>query len=109
MSHNKNVVTLLLGDFNDRCTNWTSDHRDSELGLKLGNLFESYNLSQLINTPTRGDNLLDFLATDVPAYFTNVDILDEISGFDHKIIHGSMSILRPQHKQIEISLDCESN
>ena len=100
MSHNKNVVTVLLGDFNDRCTNWTSDHRDSELGLKLVNLFESYSLSQLINAPTRGDNLLDLLATDAPAYFTNVDILDEISGLDHKIIHGSMSIVRPQHKQM---------
>ena len=100
VSHNKNVVTLLLGDFNDRCTNWTSDHRDSELGLKLVNLFESYSLSQLINAPTRGDNLLDLLATDAPAYFTNVDILDEISGLDHKIIHGSMSIVRPQHKQM---------
>ena len=100
VSHNKNVVTVLLGDFNDRCTNWTSDHRDSELGLKLVNLFESYSLSQLINAPTRGDNLLDLLATDAPAYFTNVDILDEISGLDHKIIHGSMSIVRPQHKQM---------
>ena len=99
VSHNKNVVTVLLGDFNDRCTNWTSDHRDSELGLKLVNLFESYSLSQLINAPTRGDNLLDLLATDAPAYFTNVDILDEI-GLDHKIIHGSMSIVRPQHKQM---------
>ena len=78
VSHNKNVVTVLLGDFNDRCTNWTSDHRDSELGLKLVNLFESYNLSQLTNAPTR----------------------EEISGLDHRIIHGSMSILRPQHKQM---------
>ena len=33
VSHNKNVVTVLLGNFNDRCTNCTSDHRDSELGL----------------------------------------------------------------------------
>ena len=90
VSHNKNVVTVLLGDFNDRCTNWTSDHRDSKLGLKLVNLFESY-LSQLINAPTRGDNLLDLLATDAPAYFTNVDILDEISSLDHKIIHGSIT------------------
>ena len=35
VSHNKNVVTVLLGDFIDQCTNWTSDHTDSELGLKL--------------------------------------------------------------------------
>ena len=36
VSHNKTVIIVLLGDFNDRCrgptTNWTSDHRDSELG-----------------------------------------------------------------------------
>ena len=100
VSHNKNVITVLLGDFNDRCTNWTSDHRDSELGLKLVNLFESYNISQLISAPTREDNLLDLLATDASAYFTNVDILDEISGLDHKIIHGSMSILSPHYKQM---------
>ena len=40
------------------------------------------------------------MLSDAPAYFTNVDILDEISGLDHKIIHGSMSILRPQHTQM---------
>ena len=40
------------------------------------------------------------LPTDAPAFFTKVDILDEISGLDHKIIQGSMSILRPQHKQM---------
>ena len=89
-----------MGDFNDRCTNWTSDHKDSEIGLKLVNLYECHNLTQLIDSPTRGDNVLDLLATDAPAFFTNVDILDEIAGLDHKIIHGSMSILRPEHKQM---------
>ena len=31
VSHNKNVITVLLDAFIDRCTNWTSDHSDSEL------------------------------------------------------------------------------
>ena len=91
---------MLLGDFTDRYTSWTSDHKDSEIGLKLVNLLECYNLTQLIDSPTRVDNVLDLLATDAPAFFTNVDILDEIAGLDHKIIHGSMSILRPEHKQM---------
>ena len=100
MDRTRNHITVLVGDFNDRCSNWNSDHRESELGLKLVQLFESYSLTQLINTPTRGENVLDLMVTDAPAYFTDVSILDEISGLDHKIIYGCLAILRQKPKQI---------
>ena len=50
-------------------------------------------LVKLINTPTRGDNSLNLLATDVLAYVTIINISDEFSGLDHKVIHGSIYII----------------
>ena len=54
-----NGVTILLGDYNDKCTVWCSDHSQSELGLSLVNLFNEFNMHQMISSPTRGENLLD--------------------------------------------------
>ena len=50
-----NVTPIyLLGDFNDKCVSWNSDHADSKLKLNLKLLFDELNLVQLIDVPTRG-------------------------------------------------------
>ena len=43
---------ILVGDFNDRCHAWDDDHRNSELGLELVNLINSFYLTQMINQVT---------------------------------------------------------
>ena len=91
-----NQSLILMGDFNDRCTSWDSDHSDSELGLKLVNLVSSLNMSQLITKPTRNTKLLDLLITDSPDYFTDVDVLPVIDNLDHRIIHGTFAVTRPK-------------
>lgn len=91
-----NQSIVLLGDFNDRCQVWDSDHRDSELGLKLYNLVASLNMFQLIQKPTRNDKLLDLLITDSPGFFTEVDVLDPINNVDHRIIYGTLTITPPK-------------
>jgi hypothetical protein len=61
----RNQPFILLGDFNDMCSFWKSDHADGEIGLSLYNLLKSFrNLSQLISEPTRGNNILDLLITN---------------------------------------------
>lgn len=97
-SANQSIV--LLGDFNDRCVTWDSDHRDSELGLKLVNLVNSLNMFQLIQSPTRNNHLLDLLITDSPGYFTTVDILNPIDGLDHCIIYGTLNKTNPRQRAI---------
>lgn len=98
-SHNHCVV--LMGDFNDRCINWRSDHSNSELGTKLVDLVDSLNLFQLVRNPTRNGNLLDLLITDCPAYFTDVGTLNPIDELDHCIVHGSLAITPPKFHTIQ--------
>ena len=51
-----NQLIVLLGDFNDRCQSWDSDHAGSEQGLRLVNLVQSVNMFQLVKSPTRNNN-----------------------------------------------------
>jgi hypothetical protein len=51
---NSNPDTLLiLGDFNDKCIEWESSHRESELKLRLYDLLNVNNLFQMVHEPTR--------------------------------------------------------
>ena len=63
-------LIVLLGDFNDKCTDWNLPHAHSEIGNKLSNLLTQNNLYQIINEPTRylsyEPALLDLLITDHP-------------------------------------------
>lgn len=92
----RNQSVILLGDFNDRCHVWDSDHSDSEIGLKLVNLVRSHNMFQLINKPTRNNNLLDLLITDSPGYFLVADTLPPIDNLDHSIIYGTLNLTPPK-------------
>ena len=61
---NDTSCLVLLGDFNDRCSNWESDHADSELGTQLVDLLADFDYSQLIDESTRNQNILDLIITD---------------------------------------------
>lgn len=87
---------VLMGDFNDRCKVWDSEHSESELGRRLVNLVQSLNLSQLVNSPTRNNNLLDLLITDSPGFFSNVDVLPPIDDLDHNTIYGHLNLHHPK-------------
>ena len=86
---NTNPYSLtILGDLNDRCTTWDSTHHLSELKNDLHTLLLDLNLHQLINTPTRGNYLLDLLITDSPIHFYDSGTLPSFSTLDHDIIYG---------------------
>ena len=81
---------IIMGDFNDRCDNWHSDHSHCDLGLQLYNMIERNSLVQLINSLTRTTDttsyLLDLLITDQPNTISDIQILPPISTCDHSII-----------------------
>ena len=79
---------LLLGDFNDPCTRWCDSHERSELGQDLFNLISSYSLSQLINEPTRHDNLLDLIITNSPTFIKGSGVGIPFHDLDHSPIYG---------------------
>lgn len=89
----KPSVLMLAGDFNDRCTDWNSDHDQSELGLQLYNLFQLFNLYQMIDSPTRftpatGTNtLLDLLVTDSPRLVVESGVWPPVGTSDHCAVY----------------------
>lgn len=88
MSKNYESV-VLVGDFNDRCTSWSGDHRNSELRLQLHDLVNTFNLMQLINEPTyittTSANILDLIITDSPGYISDSGVLPPIGSSNHAI------------------------
>jgi len=71
LGHYSNCPFVLLGDFNDACQVWKSNHSQRELGLLLVDFLKEYNFSQLIKTPTRGPNILDLLITNDCGFLSN--------------------------------------
>ena len=88
-----NVTSIyLLGDFNDKCVAWHSDHADSELKLNLKLLFDEFNLVQLIDVPTRGKNILDLIITDTPSSIVRCGTLDSFDTLDHRPVFAVISM-----------------
>ena len=80
-------TVILVGDFNDPCTKWNSRHTKSDLKNNLVDLSLSYNMKQLINEPTRDENILDLVFTTNPTVFRKVAALDPIHDLDHLPIY----------------------
>ena len=93
---------IILGDFNDRCTEWISDHRHSEFGTKLLDLLRAYSFHQLVNEPTRiterSANILDLIITDSPGFISNVEVLAPVANLDHSPILCDLSITYTNEK-----------
>ena len=94
LSDNLNDVQLrrpdsifLLGDFNDRCVKWESDHDTSDFKNKLRDFVSSRGLFQLIDEPTRITSqcahLLDLIITDAPGYIESSRVNAPIANSDH--------------------------
>jgi hypothetical protein len=86
---------LVVGDFNDRCRQWDDGHSNSEMGLKLFDLINIYNLTQVITEPTRYDinaqYILDLMITDAPGLLSKVSVTPPIANLDHCIISCSLA------------------
>jgi hypothetical protein len=88
---------FLLGDFNDSCNQWESDHNHSELKLKLYDLINTFDLHQTVREPTHildnSANILDLLITDSPGYIINQgqNLLPPI-GSIHQIVQAVLQI-----------------
>ena len=90
---------VLLGDFNDTCSSWNDNHSNSEIGLKLYNLTMQYQLTQLIDEPTRQDHLLDLLITNCSESMDAFGVGDPLDNLDHLPITGKLKIKGSQiHK-----------
>jgi hypothetical protein len=82
-----NHSIFMLGDFNDQCASWKTDHDQSELGISLRDLAFRKNLHQLIHEPTRySDNagyIIDLILTDSPVLVCEVGVASPLANLDH--------------------------
>ena len=89
-------LIVLLGDFNDKCTDWNLPHAHSEIGNKLSNLLTQNNLYQIINEPTRYFSnepaLLDLIITDCPHLVLRSGVSPPLANLDHCTIQCEFNI-----------------
>ena len=87
---------MLLGDFNDKCTDWILPHAHSEIGNKLSNLLTQNNLYQIINEPTRYFSnepaLLDLIIIDCPHLVLRSGVSPPLANQDHCTIQCEFNI-----------------
>ena len=89
-------IIVLLGDFNDRCTDWNMPHTQSETGDKLSTLLLQSNLYQIIYEPTRYFSnqpaILDLLITDCPHLILSSGVSPPIANLDHCTVHCELNV-----------------
>ena len=80
----KNVI--VCGDFNYPCINWNLLHASTTSGqMFLDAILDSY-LVQVIDKPTRGDNILDLILTSNEALVENINIEEPFASSDHCVV-----------------------
>ena len=109
-------LSILGGDFNLPDIDWdnytikgtqtSKDINDSFLRMSA-----DLNLQQVVNIPTRGDNILDLLFTSNPGQLNRCRTLPPIGNSDHDIVllDLAMCITRPNPQKREIFLWKKAN
>ena len=66
----------------------------------LAAVFDSFDLTQHVRTPTRNENLLDILAAEPAVNVHDVRVDDAGLLSDHRLVVGTVSAVTPQHRPI---------
>ena len=79
---------LLCGDFNLPNIDWSNGTAISgdSIHNDLATLFKDHFMWQMVDFPTRGNNILDLIVTTIPEKVSNVIGFDNILSTDHKLI-----------------------
>ncbi len=84
---------VIFGDFNLPVTKW-GEPINSHTGLGLYRNLQESSLYQLVNKPTRGENILDLILATDDNLVNNVEVGDEFSTSDHRIISFNLKFNR---------------
>lgn len=77
---------LLLGDFNFRQINWNKMEASSGLTEKFLNTIQDNLLTQIVDEPTRGNNILDLAFVSDPSFVEDCRIDESFGMSDHKSV-----------------------
>ena len=86
------VGVILIGDVNVHHRRWLrfSSQGNTSLGERLWNVSRDNSLKQVVKKPTRGENLLDLVLTDVSGLL-KVQVLPELA--DHRIVSVDLEVV----------------
>lgn len=98
-----NQSSIICGDFNFPDIDWHADNclrldNSSSTGVFLS-LCIKFGLSQLVNYPTRNDNILDLILTNDPNSISNIQVSDPFCLSDHNMVSFDiLSLTKPKPK-----------
>ena len=100
------VTLWLLGDFNYPKFAWSHEHvpsMKSGLGFPTNyedfvSLLDDFSLVQVVNEPTRGENVLDFFLTSNHTLVNNIKVSPGIA--DHDIVVANVNVKPKTKKQV---------
>ena len=102
----ENAVMWVTGDFNLPNIDWSSNSVvGSTYPLELCNmLIDTFGFTQMVDSPTRGNNILDLFATNRPGLIQKVEVTPGLS--DHEVIHITIesslaaTIIKPRPRTV---------
>ena len=97
---------IICGDFNQPDIDWSTGIASSSESLH--NYFTKFvkdnYLWQLVNFPTRNNNILDLILTNIPDKIHNLHGYDDIISTDHKLIGFDLDLKVPKKPDIKRSV-----
>ena len=100
MRHEKPDCIILTGDFNSKTKQWWPDGEETNEGVLLNQLIESFSMTQLIDQPTHiltnSSSLIDLIITDQVDMFVDSGLLPSpCDKSHHEIIYGKLNLAAP--------------
>ena len=85
-------AVILLGDFNWHSESWLGSNKTTDAGVHAEGVFVSRGLEQLVDLPTRGENMLDLIITDIHASSVKVSDREQIGKSDHCVLIADVAL-----------------
>jgi hypothetical protein len=87
-----NSDVVIVGDFNYPNINWNNLHGNSTKDNDFINLTLDCFFEQLVDKPTRVNNILDLVLTNAAMKVTNLTVGEQIANSDHNLISFHLNI-----------------
>ena len=100
MRHEKPDCIILTGDSDSKAKQWWPDGEETNEGVLLNQLIESFSMTQLLDQPTHilanSSSLIDLIITDQIDMFVDFGLLPSPRDKSHhEIIHGKLNLAAP--------------
>ena len=104
--HRNNYIWM-AGDFNYPGISWEGEFpsikdncRNTRLHEEFLEAIDDYNLEQMVQTPTRGENTLDLFLTNNTRVIDEVSVIPGLSDHEAVIVHGNITpVINTQKKR----------